>query len=137
MTTTRTITDPKIEAVKRLYEAFFRGDADAFVADIADDVDWAAEAGSDSAPWYGGRDKAGVRRFLADLAGYVDVSQFEQVSYAANDTDVFVAVRWAFTVRATGKSAAMYMQHWFRFADGKITFFRGSEDSEQTARAFA
>jgi hypothetical protein len=30
----------------------------------------------------------------------------------------------------------MYMQHWFRFAAGKIVFFRGSEDSEQSARAF-
>ena len=41
-----------------------------------------------------------------------------------------------YTVKATGKSASMYMQHWWRFADGKIVFFRGSEDSEQSARAF-
>ncbi len=45
-------------------------------------------------------------------------------------------VRWAYTVPATGKSAAMYMQHWWRFADGKIVFFRGSEDTEQSAKAF-
>jgi hypothetical protein len=30
----------------------------------------------------------------------------------------------------------MYMQHWWRFADGKIVFFRGSEDTEQSAAAF-
>ena len=30
----------------------------------------------------------------------------------------------------------MYMQHWWRFADGKIVFFRGSEDTEQSAKAF-
>jgi ketosteroid isomerase-like protein len=137
MTTNNTITDPKIETVKRLYDAFFQGDADAFVADVADDVDWAAEAASSSAPWYGRRDKAGARQFFADIGANVEVSQFEQLSYAANDTDVFVAVRWTFTVRATGKAATMYMQHWFRFAGGKIVFFRGSEDSEQTAAAFA
>jgi hypothetical protein len=28
------------------------------------------------------------------------------------------------------------MQHWWRFAGAKIVFFRGSEDSEQTAAAF-
>ena len=28
------------------------------------------------------------------------------------------------------------MQRWFRFAEGKITFFRGSEDSAQTVAAF-
>ena len=31
----------------------------------------------------------------------------------------------------------MYMQHWWRFAGGKIVFFRGSEDTEQSAAAFA
>jgi ketosteroid isomerase-like protein len=137
MTMTNTTTDPKIEAVQRLYDAFFRGDIDAFVADLADDVDWAAEAASDSAPWYGRRDKAGARRFFTDIAGSVDVAEFDPVSYAANDTDVFVAVRWTYTVRATGKQASMLMQHWFRFTDGKISSFRGSEDSEQTARAFS
>ena len=45
-------------------------------------------------------------------------------------------IRWAYTVHETGKSAAMFMQHWWRFADGKVVFFRGSEDSEQSAGAF-
>ena len=31
----------------------------------------------------------------------------------------------------------MHMQHWWRFADGKIVFFRGSEDTEQSASAFS
>ena len=42
-----------------------------------------------------------------------------------------------FTVKATGKTASMYMQHWFRFADSEIVFFRGSEDTDQSARAFS
>jgi hypothetical protein len=28
------------------------------------------------------------------------------------------------------------MQRWWRFADGKIAFFRGSEDTAQSAAAF-
>jgi len=48
-----------------------------------------------------------------------------------------VAVRWAFTVGATGSQAAMTMQHWWRFADGKIVFFPGAEDTEQSAAAFS
>jgi hypothetical protein len=46
-------------------------------------------------------------------------------------------IHWAYTVKATGKNAAMYMQHWWRFADGKIVFFRGSEDTKQSAAAFS
>jgi hypothetical protein len=30
----------------------------------------------------------------------------------------------------------MYLQHWWRFVDGKIALFRGSEDTEQSAAAF-
>jgi len=40
------------------------------------------------------------------------------------------------TVKATGKTASMYMQHRWRFAGGKIVFFRGSEDTAQSAEAF-
>jgi hypothetical protein len=40
-------------------------------------------------------------------------------------------------VNTTGKTAAMYMQHWWRFSDGKIVFFRGFEDTEQSAAAFS
>jgi len=136
--TTRTATDPKIEVVTRLYDAFFQGDIEAFTAGLADDVDWAAGAASASAPWYGvRRGKAAVQRFAADIAQHVDVVTFDRLSYAANENDVFVAVRWTYTVRATGRSTEMYMVHWFRFADGKIAFFRGCEDTEQSAAAFA
>lgn len=55
----------------------------------------------------------------------------------SNETDVVSTIHWTYTVKATGKSASMYMQHWWRFADGKIVFFRGSEDSAQSVAAFS
>ena len=70
------------------------------------------------------------------IGSSVDVTEFTPLSFTSNDTEVIVAVHWAFTVNATGKRAAMNMQHWWRFANGKIVFFRGSEDTEQTAAAF-
>ena len=131
------MSDPKIEAVQRVYEAYGRGDVDAVLAELADNVDWSAEAASTSAPWYGKiRGKGDVPRFFKEIGSSVDVTEFTPLSFTSNDTDVIVAVHWAFTVNATGKRAAMNMQHWWRFADGKIVFFRGSEDTEQTAAAF-
>jgi hypothetical protein len=59
------------------------------------------------------------------------------LSLTSNETDVVAIVRWSYTVHSTGKSASMLMQHWWRFADGKIVYFRGSEDSEQSAAAFS
>ncbi len=48
-------SDPKIATVQRMYEALGRGDIDAIVAEVADDVDWISVTpnGSPSVPWYG------------------------------------------------------------------------------------
>ena len=39
------------------------------------------------------------------------------------------------TAPATGKSLTMDIHHWFRFRDGKIYFYRGTEDTAATAQA--
>jgi uncharacterized protein len=132
------LSDPKIDAVQRLYAAYGRGDLEAVLAELADDVDWAAEAASSSVPWYGKyRGKAEVPQFFKEIGSSVEVTEFTTVSFTSNETDVVATIHWTYTVNATGKSAAMYMQHWWRFAGGKIVFFRGSEDSEQSAAAFS
>ena len=89
-------------------------------------------------PWYGRfLGKSEVPRFFKEIGTNVDVTEFTLIGFTSNDTDVVTTVHWAYTVHATGKTAAMYMQHWWRFADGKIVLFRGSEDSEQSAAAFS
>ena len=131
-------TDPNIAAVQRLYAAYGRGDVDAVLTELAEDVDWAAEATGTSVPWWGSfHGKGEVPRFFKEIGANLDVTEFDLVSLTSNDTDVVAIVHWTFTVKATGKTASMYMQHWWRFADGKIVFFRGSEDTAQSAAAFS
>ena len=131
--------DPKIEAVQRLYEAYGRGDVDAVLAELADDVDWAAEAASTSVPWYGAyRGKSEVPRFFKEIGSNVEVTEFTPALASRPTTPTWSSPSTGPTrVNATGKTAAMYMQHWWRFADGKIVWFRGSEDTEQSAAAFS
>jgi uncharacterized protein len=137
MTNNTNNSKSNIEAVQRLYAAYGHGDIDAVLAELADDVDWAAEAASNSVPWYGSfLGKGEVPRFFKEIGSNVEITEFTPLSFTSNETDVVATVRWAYTVNSTGKRAAMYMQHWFRLADGKIVFFRGSEDSEQSAAAF-
>lgn len=133
-----TDTDRKVEKIQNLYAAYGRGDIDAILRDVSEDVDWAAEAAGDAVPWYGSyRGKSEVPAFFAAIGDNINVSAFDIVGLTSNDTDVVATVHWTFTVKRTGKTASMYMQHWWRFAHGKIVFFRGSEDSHQTALAFA
>ena len=62
----------------------------------------------------------------------LDSPEFTPLSFASNDTDVMVVTRWSATAPATGKNATMDIHHWWRFRDGKIYLYRGTEDTAQT-----
>jgi hypothetical protein len=127
--------EDNIKTITQVYEAFGRGDVAAILAEVSDDVDWAAEAASADAPWYGvrrGRD--GVTAFFTEFGSTMEVEEFTPVSIAAHDDDVLTVVRFRARSRGTGKTAAMDLHHFFRFRDGKIAYYRGTEDTAQTAR---
>jgi len=122
-----------IKSIAQVYEAFGRGDVAAILDAVTDDVDWASEAASSAAPWYGVRHgKDGVAEFFAAFGSAMEVEEFTPQSFAANDTDVFTVVRFRARSRSTGKTAAMDLHHFFRFHDGKIAYYRGTEDTAQT-----
>jgi ketosteroid isomerase-like protein len=135
----RTImTDPKITAVQSVYEAFGRGDVGYILDQLTDDVDWASCPGSDVAPWHGiHRGKAEVPNYFKALADTVQVTEFTPLAFAASETDVMVVIRLGGTVPATGKSVVMDIHHWFRFRDGKIYVYRGTEDTAAMQEALS
>jgi len=127
--------EDNIKTITQVYEAFGRGDVAAILAEVSDDVDWAAEAASADAPWYGvrhGRDA--VAAFFTEFGSTMEVEEFTPVAVAANDNDVLTVVRFRARSRGTGKTAAMDLHHFFRFRDGKIAYYRGTEDTAQTAQ---
>jgi uncharacterized protein len=127
-----------VDTVKSLYDAFGRGDVETILDNLTDDVDWAAEAASHAAPWYGVRKgKDEVASFFQELGDAMEVKEFTPLSYAANDGEVFTLIRFRVTARATGKEAAMNLLHYWRFRDGKVEHYRGTEDTAQTAAVLA
>ena len=127
-----------LRIVKEIYDAVGRGDVTAILDRVCDDVDWSAEAASDAAPWYGPRTgKTGVASFFRDLAESIEITEFAPHGFATGDDDVHLLVGWTFRSVTTGRQASMTMHHYWRIRDGKIDQFRGSEDTEQTARALA
>jgi ketosteroid isomerase-like protein len=122
--------DTNVKTITEIYEAFGRGDVAAILDAVTDDVDWAAEAASSAAPWYGSRNgKQAVAAFFSDFGSTIETEEFIPVSFAANDTDVLTVVRFRGRSRSTGKEAAMNLHHFFRFRDGKIAYYRGTEDT--------
>lgn len=127
-----------LATVKEIYHAVGGGEVDAILDRVTDDVDWAAEAAGTGAPWHGPRaGKAGVASFFADLRRSIEISEFTPHHFAAGEVDVHLLVDWAFRSIATGREASMTMHHYWRLRNGKVEYFRGSEDTELTAQAFA
>jgi uncharacterized protein len=125
-----------IKTIQDVYEAFSRGDVAAIQDAVTDDVDWASESASTVAPWYGvHRGKVGIAEFFTQFGSTIEVEEFTPLTFAANDTDVLTVVRHRAHSRATGKSISMNLHHYFRFEGGKIAYYRGSEDTAQTAAA--
>ena len=126
-----------IQTVKNAYEAFGRGDVAAILDLCTDDVDWSSEASGKDAPWWGGhKGKQQVGKFFEDLAKTMEVEEFTPLAFSATDDgDVLTVVKYSARSRETGKSATMNIHHWWRFTDGKISFYRGSEDTVATAAA--
>ena len=125
--------DANIKTIMTVYEAFGRGDIAAILDAVTSDVDWAAEADPAVAPWHGVRQgQDAVAAFFAEFGSAMEVEEFTPVSVAANDTDVLSVVQFRARSRATGKTATMHLHHFFRFRDGKIAYYRGTEDTAQT-----
>jgi ketosteroid isomerase-like protein len=124
-----------ITTVTAIYDAFARADLATILGHLSDDIDWATDADNSAAPWYGQRTgKDQVAGFFAELAGSVEVNEFTPLSLAANDHDeVHALIRFAITAPQTGRQASMNLHHYWRFHDGKVDYYRGSEDTALTA----
>jgi hypothetical protein len=55
------------------------------------------------------------------------------VAIHSKDNEVHTLIRFGIKARETGREAAMNLHHYWRFRDGKVEYYRGSEDSAQTA----
>jgi ketosteroid isomerase-like protein len=122
-----------IKIIQGVYEAFGRGDVAAVLDAVAEDVDWAAEAAGTSAPWYGVRHgKDEVVKFFEEFGTAMEVEEWTPLAFAASDADVHSVVRIRARARATGKALTMNLHHFFTMRDGKITYYRGTEDTAQT-----
>jgi len=130
--------EDNVKAIQSIYEAFGRGDVQAIVEAVTDDVDWAANASSTVAPWYGPHTgKEGVADFFQEFGSTVEVLEFTPIAFGSNDDDVFAIVRFRGSNRNTGKQTSQDLHHWFRFRDGKIYYYRGTEDTLQTSETLS
>ena len=96
------------------------------------------DTSSTAAPWYGVRHgKDQVAAFFTEFGAAMEVTEFTPLAVTGNDAEVLAVVGFRATARGTGKTVAMNLHHYFRFRDGKVAYYRGSEDTAQTEAALA
>ncbi|HEX6587942.1 MAG TPA: nuclear transport factor 2 family protein [Longimicrobiales bacterium] len=116
-----TSTHDPVAAVRRLFDAFGRGDLDALVATVHPDSRWS---------YYGANPRIGVasftgreqvRRFFERILARLDVQQFDAREFVVDGDTVVVFGSESGTVRATG---APFRNEWaqkYVVRDGLIT----------------
>ena len=128
-----------IETVKQLYAAGGRGDMQAVMALLDDDVTWGIESvAAGEVPAYGIlHGKESVPRFFAAWFETVDFHVFEPDEFVAAGDHVFNRLKYEATVKATGARFTNHHcpQHW-TFKNGKIIRWRGYEDTAATRDAY-
>jgi ketosteroid isomerase-like protein len=119
-----------VKLVRAAYESFARGDIAAVLEVIDDDCDWAVDASANIAPYYGARHgKSEVLAFFQALGSTFEIERFEPVAIVGDGDDVLAVVAYAVKSSRTGKSGTMNIHHHFKVVGGKLTYFRGVEDT--------
>jgi ketosteroid isomerase-like protein len=123
-----------MSTVQRIYEAFGRGDVDAILAELDEDVaweDWASHSAQEAGvPWLARREgRAAAAGFFAAL-GELEQHRLEPVNFLAGGGEVAVTFRVDLTVRATGRRFQDEEIHLWTFGpDGRVTRFRHYGDT--------
>ncbi len=122
--------------VEAAYAAFGRGDVEAILALLSDDVDWES-FGPKAIPYTGNlRGKAQAATFFQILGTTTQFSEFAPEHFVAQGDMVIVLGRERFTVTATGREADVHWAHAFTLRGGKIARFREYSETDAIRRAY-
>jgi ketosteroid isomerase-like protein len=123
-----------VQKLQQLYAAFGRGDVNTILSNVTDDVSWGTDTSVD-VPWYRIREgRDGVGDFFATLAREVDFPQFTPSNFAGIGDVVYAHVDLTYKFKKNGRGASAGSVHEFTFRDGKVSRFRGFEDTATVGR---
>ena len=116
-----------VGAITRIYEAFGRGDVQAIVGQLTDDVRWESRLES-VVPWSGKYTKATVHKFFAAIFQSVDVTAFTPQEFVAQGDTVVSIGEFGCKVRATGKASHTRWAFVWKLRDGKVYSYEQFHD---------
>jgi ketosteroid isomerase-like protein len=123
-----------IALIQKLYAAFGKGDLPGMLEHMSEDIDWGIEAAaSREVPWHGtGSGKKFAAKFFETLGKECDFPRFEPSGFVASDDAVFCLVTFEVRLKKNGSKSLNNVIHHFAIKNGKVTKWRGTEDTAQT-----
>jgi uncharacterized protein len=116
-----------VHALRRIYDAVNRGDADELAADVAHDIEWSLP---ERVPWGGTRHGPdGIRAFAAVFSEHVEGTWAEPDDFLVADDRIIVLGRLRGTARATGSEFEVEFAHVWTLTDGVASHLRAFYDT--------
>lgn len=122
------MAEQAVEVVKAAYEANARGDAEAFMGALAEDVEWHEAAGMPYGGVHRGREAVGQNVLGPLLADVQDFAVTPEEFFPSGDS-VAVVARYTGTGKETGKQLDLQVAHVWDVRDGQIARFRQFADT--------
>jgi hypothetical protein len=121
------------EQVKKIFEAFGRGDVGYILDQLADDARFVSHL-DPVVPWAGDfKGKEEVARFFQALGGSVEVTGHPVNSLVAQGDTVVAMGDVSFQVRETGKAGSSSWVYIFKLADGRVQSYDQFNDASLAA----
>jgi uncharacterized protein len=120
--------------IRRMYDAYSKGDIDAVLANMTDDFTWYAPGAAPFAGQRRGREE--MRAFFAESLRWVQMDQFDVDDVLADGDKVVVLGRQRGTVRETGRHFETRWAHVYTLRGGKAATGEVFTDTHAVASAF-
>jgi len=126
--------EKNIQLVQKLYAAFGKGDVPTLLEHMSDDVEWGVEAkASTEVPWHGtGKGKKFAADFFAKLAKECTFTRFEPSGFLGSEDAAASLVSFDATLNKNGRKLSQNVIHHFTIKNGRVTRWRGWEDTAYT-----
>jgi uncharacterized protein len=115
-----------VEATKKGYECFQRGDIPSLIRDLFDDYCiWISPGPKDKLPWAGTfKGKHEIANFFAQVGQNLEFSEFAPREMIEQGETVVVLGTLAGRAKKSGKAVKNEWAHVFKFRQGKVVFFQ-------------
>ncbi len=126
------MSEQNIQVAKELYAAFQRGDIGSIMKHVSDDLDgFGIISERQLIPWHiQVSKKADVPKFFQAVSETAEFTRFEAHDFAAGSDCVYCTCSFDAKFRRNNRKVTVDIEiHRFKFKDGKVIEWRGTEDT--------